>query len=229
MKTKIITTISLFIVIIEVFFTTNVSAMTTGFEVKTIPSNKTEEIFSNIDLKYESEEASFHSIKCFDISDSGLIAIGIDEDTQKHINIYTSDGLFQYGYSFVNYGTYGIEFDNDCLMIYTVRGNKAYLLDEQGNCLEVCDIPNNSENNSYWNNDVFAKSKNIGDNQYKLSKTIIFSPSYSKLTKVSPDGTETVLIDASVETGVFLIVILIIISIILFISILIIINYIKSH
>lgn len=203
--------------------------MTTGFETEAIPFEKAKKIYDKIYLRYESEEFPCHSIKCFDVSNSGLIAIGIDEDTEKHINVYDNNGTFQYGYSFETQGTYGIEFDDNNLIIYFVRGNDACLIDSEGNFIEMCVITNTAENNSYWQHNVYAKSKSIGNSKYVLSKPIMFSPSYTKLTKISSDGTEFVIIDVSTDFFVFVIIVIIIALIIMGISIMAIINYFKSN
>lgn len=229
MKLKFAGIISLLIIVLTNIFCFNASAMTTGFEVESVKSEEAEKIMANIKLSYENEESYFHSIKCFDISDNGLIAVGIDEDVKKYINIYDNNGIFKYCYSFEDYGTYGIEFDNDNLIIYTVRGDNAYLIDEKGKCLEICTIFNNSENDSYWNNTVFAKSKESGGNKYYLSKGTsflnIFTPSYSQLVKVESDGTETVLFDVSGKSDVYIIIIIIIAIIVIGISIIVTVNY----
>lgn len=228
LKSKFIIVITLIAILLTTTSYTGAYAITTGFDVESIPTEKVKELLDNINLNYENEEATYHSIKCFDISDGGLIAIGIDEDTEKHINIYNNNGTFQYGYSFENQGTYGIEFDKDNLIIYTVRGQMAYLLDNKGTCLEVFEICETSENNSYWQHKVYAKSKSIGNSKYILSKPIIFSPTYTKLTKISSDGSEFVIIDVSTDFFVFVIIVIIIALIIMGISIIAIINYFKS-
>ncbi len=208
---------------------TNASAMKTGFDIEPISSENAKKIFDNINLKYENEEAYHHSIDCFDVSGSGLIAVGIDEDIEKHINIYNSDGIFQYGYSFKDSGTYGIEFDNDNLIIYFVRGDDACLIDEEGNLIEMCTIANTAENNRYWQQNVFAKSRNVGSDKYVLSKVMIFYPSYSKLTKISSDGTESVMIDVSADSFIYMIIVIFIAIIVIGISILSVINNYKSN
>lgn len=229
MKSKFVIVFILIAILLSTTSYTGAYAITTGFDVESITTEKAKEFLDNINLNYENEETSCHSIKCFDISDTGLIAIGIDEDTEKHINVYDNTGTFQYGYSFENQGTYGIEFDNDNLIIYTVRGQMAYLLDNKGNCLEVFEICKTSENNSYWQHNVYAKSKSVGNSKYVLSKIIIFSPSYTKLTKISSDGSEFVIIDVSTDSIVYIIIIIIIALIIIGISIIAIINYFKSN
>ncbi|MCH5298023.1 MAG: hypothetical protein J1E85_10200 [Ruminococcus sp.] len=229
MRAKYIIVFNLLAILLTTYSYISTSAMTTGFDIEQIPTEQAEEFLDNINLIYESEEAHHHSIKCFDISDSGLIAVGIDEDIEKHINVYDNNGIFQYGYSFENQGTYGIEFDKDNLIIYTVRGENAYLIDNKGNCLEVCKINNSLENNSYWNHNVFAKSKKVGNSKYVLSKAIIFSPSYSKLTKISSDGTEFVIVDVSTDSVIYIIIVIIIAITVISISIPSVINYFKNN
>lgn len=207
--------ITLLVMFLTFIFSCNVAAMTTGFKVETAGGRND----NNINIKSKNEEYYFHSIECFDVSDKGLIAVGISEDIKKYINVYDNDGIFKYGYSFEIYGTFGIEFDNDNIIIYTVRGDKAYLIDKKGNCLEICDILNNSENNSYWNNVVFARLKESDGNKYYLSKNKsllgIFSSSYSQLIKRDSNGDKTVLLDASNENNTYIIVISIMVIIVM--------------
>ncbi len=214
MKLRYSVIIALLTMVLTFSFSCNVVAMTTGFKVESGEKGN-----NKINIKNQNEEYHYHSIECFDVSDKGLIAVGISEDVKKHINVYDNNGIFKYGYSFEIYGTFGIEFDNDNIIIYTVRGDKAYLIDKNGNCLEICDILNNSENNSYWNNVVFARLKESGGNKYYLSKSQsllgIFSPSYSQLIKRDSNGDKTVLLDASNENNTYIIVISIIVIIVM--------------
>lgn len=202
MKARYAIIIVLFAILLTLSFSLNAVAMTTGFEVKPVETD------NNIGVKIENKEYHLSSIKCFDVSNKGLIAVGTDEGIEKHINVYDSNGTFKYGYSFTDYGTYGIGFDDENILIYISRGDTAYLVDRKGNCLEKCDILNNLENNSYWNNVVFAKTKESSGNKYYLSKSPsllgLFSPFYSRLIKKELNGKESILLDVSDEHDVYI-------------------------
>lgn len=209
MKVKLTITF-LLISILLVSFNINANAISTGFETETINEEQTEKVLNNLNFSAISSEKSFHSIPCFDISDDGLIAIGVDGNSDKYINIYDENGIFQYGYSFNTSGTFGVEFDNDNLIVYLVRSDLAVLIDREGKCLSIESISNTIDNNTYWNHSVFARVKeHNGDKYYRTNENLflkIFSPSYSQLVKISPDGTKTIIFDKSLEYTVIIIV-----------------------
>ena len=202
----------------------NVNAMTTGFQTETISEERTEKILNNLDFSVEETEKSFNSISCFDISDNELIAIGVDDGYDKFINIYDENETFKYGYSFTDYGSFGFEFDNDNLIVYLVRSDLAVLLDREGKCLSIESILNTTDNNYYWNHSVFAKVKEHNDDKYYQTNgngfLRIFSPSYSQLIKVSPDGTKTIIFNKSTDYSIVnlltIIVFILIMSIVIF-------------
>ncbi len=223
MKVRCGIIIFLFAIVLTLSFSLNAVAMTTGFEVNPVETD------NNIGIKIENKEYHSVSIKCFDVSDTGLIAIGTDEGSEKHVNLYDNNGTFKYGYSFTDYGTYGVGFDDENILIYISRGETVYLVDRQGNCLEKCDIINNIENNSYWNNVVFAKTKESSGNKYYLSKSPgllgMVSPFYSRLIKKELNGEETILLDVSNEHDVYITSLIIVSIIVISISIVVVKNF----
>ena len=171
--------------------------MNTKFKTDRVDENDKQIFISNIDLSLIREEPEKNAITCFDISESGLIAVGTQNLNKKLVMVYTSDGHFEYGYEFNCSGSFGIEWDDDNIIIYFVRGDIAASFDKAGDNVDLKKIQNTIENTSYWNNDVFCTQRTINNNLYYMNNgNRLFSvamPSYSQITKVDPDGNSEII------------------------------------
>ena len=91
---------------------------TNGMEVKAVKSGlitdhlseeERKTFLSNVDFSLLEEEPTKKAIECFDISNSGMIAIGQKGSDNKVVCIYSQDGTFVYGYTFPCSGAYAVE------------------------------------------------------------------------------------------------------------------------
>ena len=181
----------------------NVFAMNTGFSTDNLQPDVYDKILSNTVFSLITEEPSKDGIKCFDVNDNGLIAIGIDGTFKKMVLVYSEDGLFKYGYEFDDSGTFGLEWDEENIIIYFSRSSVAILVDPSANILELKEIPETSENNSYWLYSVYSDSRKVNSNEYIVRKNLgllnIFCFSYTQLIKTDLDGNTTIIYDAKTE------------------------------
>lgn len=193
------------ILIILIFLSTGriyTFAMDTGFKTDNMESEEQQTFLKNVDLNLITEQPPSYSVLCFDVNEDGLIALGSKALDKKIVSIYSSDGVFMYGYTFNCSGSYGIEWDENNLIIYFVRSDVAAMFDEKGSCLELKMIPITAENNSYWNYFVFSKKRIVGESGYRLKNDMgpflnVFASSYSQLIKTDSDGSTTVIYDVS--------------------------------
>lgn len=85
-------------------------------------------------------------------------------------------------------------------MVYFVRSDLAVAVNEQGIYLSIQKIENTIENNTYWNQAVYAKKRVCGESTYVMGDLHpllnIFSGA-SILQKIDANGNKTVLYDAS--------------------------------
>ena len=117
-----------------------------------------ESFVKNIKISSLAKETGKRPIKCFDVNENGMIAIGCADYIEKTVSIYTSNGDFQYGYKFESYGDFGVEFKGDFLMIYFVREDTAVEVDFNGTIRSVSKIKNTKENMATLGKYVGAKS-----------------------------------------------------------------------
>lgn len=175
-------------------------AINSGFELESISEEDKQSFLSYIDIKVFTEEPYKKAIKCFDVNHFGTVAVGqFDDDTIKTICVYNKDGTFLYGYNFKSSGSYGIQWDNDNIIIYFVRGDMAISITPDGEIADVKKITNSIENNYYWNNVVFSESRNIDGTEYKIMNDMgffnVFSISYSLLVVLPSNGEKIVFYD----------------------------------
>lgn len=177
----------------------SVFAMDAGFSTEQISKEDANKVVKNINIRLLTNEPPKRGINCFSVNEDGKIAIGSETIENKTICIYTSDGVFQRGYSFSCSGSFGIELDNNTLIIYLVRSDLAITVDQEGRVEKVLRIQNTPDNNSYWNNTVFASKIKVKDAEYTLENSGLFnkfSSSYSRLA-ISVNGEKTIIYDVS--------------------------------
>lgn len=176
-------------------------AMTTGFSTEEVEPNIQQNFLSNINLKVTTEEPKNETISCFDVNEHELIAIGSEDSSKKTVSIYKNDGTFQYAYTFNCSGSFGVEWDDNNLIIYFVRSDIAASFDRNGTNLEIREIQDTIDNNSYWNHSVFSTRKSIDDKQYIIKNSMglfnVFASSYSQLIETDNNKNIKLLYDVS--------------------------------
>lgn len=178
-----------------------VLAMNTGFSTESLPQDDTDTFLKNINLSVLTSEPSKEAIECFDVNEDGFIAIGCSTFENKTVCIYTSDGDFQYGYSFECSGSFGIELDKSVLNIYFVRSDVAISVNPDGEIEEIIKIKNTSENNSYWQKCLYSTTRKIGDTEYIIKNDMgifnLFASSHSQLISMDKNGESRIIYDVS--------------------------------
>ena len=155
---------------------------------ESMSEDEIETFLKNVNISILENEPSKKAIDCFDVNENGEIAIGSSDFENQTVCVYTNDGNFIFGYNFECTGNFGIELDKNVINLYFVRSDVAVTINPTGEIERVCRIQNTAENNSYWNNCVFATKRRIGDTEYTLKNDMkifnVFASSYSQLEPV---------------------------------------------
>ncbi len=177
------------------------SAVNTGFTTESMQDDEVDTFIENVTLLVLTEEPEKTPIDCFDVNDSGMIAIGSSDINQKNVCIYAENGLFQYGYSFDCSGSFGVEWDDTNLNIYFVRSDVIASVAPSGEILDVCRVQNSIENNSYRNHFIHATERTIDDTRYvmrnKMGVLNWLAMSYSQIIVIDSNGAENMIYDAN--------------------------------
>ena len=180
----------------------NVFAMNTGFTTKDVSPESWKGFLSNINLLLVTEEPEKAPIKCFDVSDSEMIAVGFKTLSNTYISVYDKEGIFQYGYVFNCNQGFEVQWDGTNLIIYFFRSGVAASFDSRGNNIEVKEVENTVENSIYLNNSLSPTERIVNKNKYTIKNNIwilnIFAFSYSQVVKTDSEGNETILYDVSI-------------------------------
>ena len=155
-----------------------------------------------------------------------MIAVGCSDSfmsTKKVICIYADDGTFLYGYQFDTYGVFGVEWDQDRLIIYLVRGDGAVVVNPTGEIEAVSEIQNTVENHAYWRKSVFSKERLVGDTKYTLKNDMgilnFFASAYSQVVVEKSSGERAVIYDAGIYHLVSMLVVVVIVLLMICIAI----------
>ena len=157
------------------------------------------EFLEKVDLTMIEYEPNKPPIYCFNVSDSGVVAIGCGDAKSKSVRIYSSDGYFNRCYLFNCDGGFGLGYDKSDLMIYFVRSDIAIKIDQFGNVKCVLKVFNSSENQNPWIDSIYSKEKCVNGCKYSLTNTGIsrlFNHSYTQLKVLDQNGNETVIYEA---------------------------------
>lgn len=181
--------------------TTKVYAMNTGFLTEKLSQKETDIFIENINILLLNEEPERKAIRCFDVSSDGLIALGQNNGERKEVCIYSTEGVFQYGYSFKCGQSFGVEWSNENINIYFVRSDVIVTLNCNGNIMAIAEVSDTIENNTYRNHLLYSQNRIVGNNTYSVKNDMgllnLIATSYSQLLFVNADGEEVVLYDVN--------------------------------
>lgn len=178
-----------------------VLAMDIGFSTVPLSEDEEKSFLENWSISVSHHEPVTEPIDCFDVNEEGMIALGFSDSEQKMIGIYTSSGEFQYSYEFECYGKFGLEWDENGLIIYLVRSDLAIAVDTEGKIKNIFKIEDTMKNNSYWNHSVFATKRTVGNCKYVIKNDMgifnISASSYSQLITIDEDGDTNIIYDVN--------------------------------
>lgn len=193
----------LFVLILVLGTKMQVQAVNTGFEVEAVSREEKNMVSTNIQLSLLTTEPEKKGIDVFDVNEGAMIAVGQFDGGSgvQYIAVYSQEGIFQYGYSFISSGAFGIDWDGDNILLYVFRAQMIVAIDPQGEIVDVVRVLETPENNDYRNHEIFARKKVVGNVEYTIKNDIgfleFFASSYSQLTATPANGEEIILYDVN--------------------------------
>lgn len=191
-------------------------AIDTGFSTAPISQSEQDYLITVSCISFFKQEPIIQPFQYFDINEKGWIALGVDTPLIKTVCVYSDENEFQYGYRFVDCGTYRMEWSGDTILIYTVRGDIIYVLNDQGDCTEVLEIEDAHQSQDYWR-ELIKNPKTIQENTYyarqnsnatlnvllRLLPHSLFYP-YFQIVKTDVHGVESVIYSATDQIDDFI-------------------------
>lgn len=95
------------------FMCINSYAISMGFSEKSFNEEEIKNIKNNYEIQFVDKPVVGNAICCFDVNESGFVAVGTESIRNKIIYIYDKSGNLQYGYSLYVDGAYGMEWGAD--------------------------------------------------------------------------------------------------------------------
>lgn len=174
-------------------------AVNTGFKTNPLPIEEKKAFVSNSNIQILYEEPDKKTILCFDVNSNGLIAIGQKTTGKKTICVYSTDGVFQYGYTFNCSGDFGIEWDEENLNVYFIRSDVLVSVNPSGAILGAFEVENTIDNNSYVNRFLNSTKRTNGKAEYYIDNDLgilnLFAFSYSQVIVKDANGNENIIYD----------------------------------
>lgn len=188
---------ALFAVIVFVISVPVANAMTLGFATYSLSGEEKAESIKKINLELIHDDSNRAGIQCFDVSQNGSVALAFQSGSRCLIYVYNAAGAFQYGFMFFSDGDFGIEFYQEYLAIYFIRGNSIAIYDSEGNCIDIQKELNPNQNLGRTKEILNRTLKEVDGKQYILERDVPLGDSYSRCVVVDTKGTRTVLYDNS--------------------------------
>lgn len=187
-----------------------VNAMNTGFQVTPLPTGEKTDFATNVNIQLISEEPPKQPIVCFDVNDNGLIAIGQKTSHPPKICVYSSEGIFQYGYTFECVGNFYVEWDKETINIYFVRDDMIVSVNPSGKILDVCRVDATDENISFKKILSQNTQKTVNETKYYIRNHLgifnLFASSYSQMVIQDGSGAENIIYDVNSKQYVKMVV-----------------------
>lgn len=171
------------------------------------------DLFSNFDIKRLENQNLKYGINSFDIRDDGYILLGVGDSTSNEIYAYDSEGEYQFGFSYSNSGKSYVEWNDDFINLYIVRGAIVITFDTNAGLIEIKSIKAGNEGVT-WNR-LNQNSITLKGVTYRIEKSpgiASLAPAYSKLLQINEDGTTKIIYDVSKEYDLKIVIIFLITS-----------------
>ena len=186
--TKTILIFTLFFIMIESIYSINI-----GFTTDSVTENEFDSIIKSKKVELLNEDPKGGAIECFAVSENGLIALGFApvEDSKKFVGVYNSNFEFLYAYAFNDSGSFGIAWDNENLVICSVRENDLVSVSPHGEITEIAKIQDTIDNSRHWREKIEATEQTIQGVTYKIQNvglTSFYEGSYSQLVKINENN-----------------------------------------
>ncbi len=142
------------------------------------------------------------AIDYFDVSKTGMIAVGSSYSGRKVIFIYDSEGAFQHAYTFELSGSYRFCWEGEALVIYFARERASVALAPSGEVLSIAE----ADVGEVYSNPIIEKR--VGSTTYRLGSGLgpldFLSLTYSQVIAIGSDGSERVIYRSDAPSDFYL-------------------------
>ena len=177
----------------------HVFAATEPFGVK-INKIEIDTFVRNIELQALDYEPQTKHISGFAVDEEGRVAVVYKAD-RTVVSVYSPDGVFEFGYQFIDLGTTLLSFEDEVLNIYFVRSDCILSINKEGEIQNLTNVDNTDEFQKELNELAKTNKKvTLGDKTYYLNndmKILNLSGKYSTLLVSDTNGKEVVLIKST--------------------------------
>lgn len=183
------------------FFSSFASAM--DFETESIEGQQKVEEIKKLQIEKTNQVAQKDRILTFAVSDDGHLAVGFYDESA--VNIYNENGDFLYSYRFNQNDrrTYSVEYVNNNLQIVLWSSSRKLItLKDDGESVEVSNIPMTNEFNTYLNEIHNMDSREVNGITYQMRNgseglARIFVKGYTQVIKKTALGDTKILVDVT--------------------------------
>jgi len=161
---------------------------------ETVEDDRAADILSNLNVKLLDAFEGIGEIYCFDVNDSGWIAVGYDSYPRR-VFVLNKEGVLQYGFSFFSTGAFDVSLGEDAILVHLIRSNLCVEIASDLTVLQVIEVSNTLENNEYWRAATVRTNRQRGGYIYTLH-------SDNKIVCTDLSGNETVVFADESVSGV---------------------------
>lgn len=185
-------------IFISLSFCLTVHASEWGFT--TSEYEKKDSLMSTFGLSRVESMPRNYDLVCLDVRDDGTIALGMQssiDSTKKTVVILSPDGSFEYGMTFQNYGSYGLQWDDERIVLCLVRSDLAVWVDSSCQITDIRNIDDTPENSAHWRKYIDLNERVVNGKTYVIKNDMgflnVFSTAYSQLQVTDAEGNVTLI------------------------------------
>ena len=163
----------------------------TAFAGNELTGERRSTLWSGLRMRKVLTEPQKGAIDCFDVSKTGMIAVGSSYSGREVIFIYDSEGAFQHAYTFELSGSYRFCWEGDALVIYLARERASVALAPSGEVLSIAE----ADVGEVYSNPIIEKR--VGSTTYRLGSSLgpldFLAQTHSQVIAIGSDGSERVI------------------------------------
>lgn len=144
-------------------------AATSDIVTEDISAEEIARIFPRFEITMIDNPKVTKGFYCFAVNKHGDYALGFNAgpfQKKDYILVYSAEGSFLYGFSFLDNGLFGLELSDKEVVLYKYRSNLVVTIDATGKCLSMQSYQDSAENNEYIKAKIQSNTREIDGNIY---------------------------------------------------------------
>ena len=189
---------------------TTYAAMEANFACEPVYGEEKTEHIDSLEIIYDDEVAYSGKIGCFDVREDGYIAVGSMSDTlterglwRKQIAVFSPEGILLRSFTFIDYGSYEIDWYGDNILVYCVRRDIIFSVSITTDSIDIYRLSDNPHD-QVW--ETFHEESTIVDGwEYSTEHTFGLTKTTSHIIRTDKNGSSETVVSTTNKNMLFIV------------------------